>query len=465
MTHTPKLYGALAPLLALAALAAPGKRPPQPVPATGAGTITLLTGLGAPFGGAGPLTEVAPGLFAGFANSPNGAAFLMTSKGTLTLLYTFPANTGVAYAHPLQAVNGRLYGYEGTNYGTPATSANFSLSLGGQLQTYPPTATKYAPILSIQLPDGSLYGTEAASETLQDNALVKLTLNGAAQIIHSFTKDEGIADGLPILGADGNFYGISGRGTGSPARSSSGMVYRITPAGDLTILATYPDGRNGIVPGYYKETLLQAGNGNFYGTAALGGSKRAGAVFEMAPDGTLTTLHEFSNEASGLPTVLIEGTDHNLYGVTQGTAGSASSLYRITLSGQFDTLQVINPFDFGSCPCGLTLGNDGKFYGTTLAGGPGFGTAWVWDLGLPPPQPTVTGVLPTSGATGSVVTVNGKFLLGATGVSFNGTPATTFSNISANYVSVTVPSGASTGPITVTTPRGSSTSAGVFTVE
>jgi len=190
MTHTSKLYGALAPILALAALAAPSKRPPQPVPATGAGTITLLTGLGSPFGAAGPLTEVAPGLFAGFANSPNGAAFLMTSKGALTLLYTFPANTGVAYAHPLQAVNGRLYGYEGTNAGTPSTSANVSLNLGGKPETYPPTVTKYAPILSIQLPDGSLYGTESNSLFAQDNALVKLTLNGAAKIIHSFARDE-----------------------------------------------------------------------------------------------------------------------------------------------------------------------------------------------------------------------------------------------------------------------------------
>jgi len=87
-------------------------------------------------------------------------------------------------------------------------------------------------------------------------------------------------------------------------------------------------------------------------------------------------------------------------------------------------------------------------------------SAWVWVLGLPPPQPDVIGGVPTSGATGVVVTVNGKFLLGATGVSFNGTPATTSSNISA-----TVPPGATTGPITVTTPNGSSTSAGSFTVQ
>jgi len=458
MISTPKLYGAFALIIASAALGAPGKPPEHPRPAAGAGIITPIATIGEP----GPLTEVMPGVFVVFANSP-AAAFLMTTKGTLTALYTFPVNMGLAYPHPLQAVNGRIYGQEGTNSGTPSTTANFSLSLAGQLQTYPVTATKYAPLLSIQLPNGDLYGTESNFALAKDNALVTLTLSGTAKIIHSFTADEGIAYGLPILGTDGNLYGISGLGA-SQSHTSSAMVYRVTPAGDLTILASYPDWRNGYDPGYYKETLLQASNGDFYGTAALGGSKRAGAILQLTPAGTLTTLHEFSNLASGIPTVLIEGTDHNLYGATQGTASSASSLFRISLSGQFETLQVINPTAIGSCPCGLTLGSDGKFYGATLAG-PGGGTAWVWDLGLPPPKPKVTGVVPTSGATGSVVMVNGEFLLGATGVSFNGTPATTFSNISANYVSVTVPTGATTGPITVTTARGSSTSAGSFTVE
>jgi uncharacterized repeat protein (TIGR03803 family) len=274
-----------------------------------------------------------------------------------------------------------------------------------------------------------------------------------------------------MLASDGNFYGISGLGSTSPLRSTSGMVYRVEPDmppdTNLTILATFPDGRNYYSPAGFPETLIQASNGNLYGTAALGGSNRAGAIFELTLDGTLTTLYEFKALATGAPTFLIEGTDHNLYGVAEGVTslGGGSSLFRITLDGKFDILQRLNGSEIGTCPCWLALGHDGKFYGTTISGGPGQGSAWIWDLGLPPPQPDVTGVLPTSGAPGAVVTVNGKFLLGATGVSFDGTPATTFSNISANYVSVTVPAGAATGPITVTTPNGSSTSAGVFTVE
>jgi uncharacterized repeat protein (TIGR03803 family) len=73
------------------------------------------------------------------------------------------------------------------------------------------------------------------------------------------------------------------------------MVYRITPQGNLTILATYPDGRSGYAPGYFLETLIQASNGKLYGTASLGGSNLAGAIFELSLDGTYQVLHEFKD--------------------------------------------------------------------------------------------------------------------------------------------------------------------------
>ena len=78
--------------------------------------------------------------------------------------------------------------------------------------------------------------------------------------------------------------------------------------------------------------------------------------------------------------------------------------------------------------------------------------------------PTVTGFNPTSGPVGTVVTVNGTGLLGATSVAFNGTAAPTFNVISATQITATVPTGATTGTIAVTTPGGTATSSGSFTV-
>jgi len=433
-------------------------------PKTSGSTITVYSATsGASYEGPGQLVETSPGTFATVGIHGNPSAYLLTRQGAVTSLYTFPA--GLVPTQPLvQAVNGRVYGYQQSIH--PNTQSNFSFGLTGGFQAYPLTLPVVS-YLSIQLPNGELYGTQW--NYYGNNAFFRMTLGGAMSVIHNFTAQEGVPFALPILGSDGNFYGISGVRSSSAA-ITQGMVYRIAPGGNLKILASYPDGRPGPAypPGTYPETLLQADNGKLYGTAALGGKNSAGAIFELSLSGTLKTLYQFPNYANGVPEFLVQGTDGNLYGAAQGiaTLGGASSLFRITPAGQFQTMQVLNGGTVGDCPCRLTVGSDGKFYGTTLDNGPGGGgVAWVWDLGLPPPQPKVTGVVPTAGATGATVIVNGKFLLGAVAVSFNGTPATTFSNISANYVSVTVPAGATTGPITVTTPNGSSTSTGVFTVE
>jgi hypothetical protein len=77
--------------------------------------------------------------------------------------------------------------------------------------------------------------------------------------------------------------------------------------------------------------------------------------------------------------------------------------------------------------------------------------------------PTLTAVSPGSGAAGSLITLTGTNLTGATAVSFNGTAATTFTVVNATTVTATVPTGATSGNVTVTTPSG--TTGGIlFTV-
>lgn len=77
--------------------------------------------------------------------------------------------------------------------------------------------------------------------------------------------------------------------------------------------------------------------------------------------------------------------------------------------------------------------------------------------------PTLTAISPASGAAGSLITLTGTNLTGATAVSFNGTAATTFTVVNATTVTATVPTGATSGNVTVTTPGG--TTGGIlFTV-
>jgi len=73
-----------------------------------------------------------------------------------------------------------------------------------------------------------------------------------------------------------------------------------------------------------------------------------------------------------------------------------------------------------------------------------------------PPAPTVTGLNPATGFSGTSVTVSGTDLTGATAVAFGANAATTFSVVNATTVTATAPSGSSTVDVTVTTSGGTS---------
>jgi len=80
------------------------------------------------------------------------------------------------------------------------------------------------------------------------------------------------------------------------------------------------------------------------------------------------------------------------------------------------------------------------------------------------PLPWIGSFTPTSGAVGTVVTVNGANFTGATAVKFNGVAATTFAVVSATRITATVPTGATSGKVSVTTPAGTGSSSGSFSV-
>jgi uncharacterized repeat protein (TIGR03803 family) len=420
------------------------------------GKLSVLAMFGSGYGAQGELLEVTPGVFVGLAQL-GATIFQLTSTGAISHIYTFPERA-YPIAVPTQAANARIYGFED---GAPTfPPALFSLDLGGNLRTYPPV-TPTPPFLTIALPDGSLYGAESSYNG--NNAFERLTESGVGTVLHSFTTQEGIPHDRPIRASDGNFYGIS-----HVNGVTSGMVYRITPQGDLTIMVTFPDGRKTTRAGDYFETLLQAHNGKLYGAAQFGGKYRAGSIFELSLDGQFKTLFEFDNWKYGTPTDLVEASDGNIYGVAEGQVnlGGVNSLLRISLAGKFERLVYIDGAQFGTCLCWLTQGSDGLIYGTTQGGGPsGLGTAFTWDLGLPKPKPSVVGVYPTQAAAGAPVIIWGDNLLGATGVTFNGTPATTFQSASRQFVRVTVPAGATSGKVTVTTMNGTGISRRPFTVE
>jgi hypothetical protein len=87
----------------------------------------------------------------------------------------------------------------------------------------------------------------------------------------------------------------------------------------------------------------------------------------------------------------------------------------------------------------------------------------LW-LGTPDVAPTVSGFTPVSGPVGTSVTVTGSVFTGASAVTFNGSPAATFSLDSDTQITVIVPAGATSGTIAVTTAGGTGASVTNFTV-
>ncbi len=79
-------------------------------------------------------------------------------------------------------------------------------------------------------------------------------------------------------------------------------------------------------------------------------------------------------------------------------------------------------------------------------------------------SPTVTSFSPTTGTTGTVVSITGSNFTGVTNVKFNGTSATTLTVVNAGLINATVPAGSTTGLITIYNGICSGSSASGFTV-
>ncbi|MBV9470737.1 MAG: carboxypeptidase regulatory-like domain-containing protein, partial [Abitibacteriaceae bacterium] len=75
------------------------------------------------------------------------------------------------------------------------------------------------------------------------------------------------------------------------------------------------------------------------------------------------------------------------------------------------------------------------------------------------PAPTITSFTPTTGHSGTVITIMGTNFIGATAVQFNGVNASSFTVDNIGQITATVPASAKTGRIVVVTPWGNATSA------
>ncbi|MGO8677401.1 MAG: choice-of-anchor tandem repeat GloVer-containing protein [Limisphaerales bacterium] len=175
----------------------------------------------------------------------SGAVFMVlpNNPDPLQTLFTFSVTNGASPQAPLLLSTNVTTNYVTFFYGTAAGGGANDLEVGG---------------------DGTIFG---------------VTAWGAYTNIVSFslgrTNGSSPSGGL-VEGSDGNFYGTTTSGGGA----NSGVVFSFNPSNSTPIkLLSSFTGANGANP---YGGVVQAGDGNFYGTTVAGGKGKKGALFRLS---------------------------------------------------------------------------------------------------------------------------------------------------------------------------------------
>lgn len=357
-----------------------------------------------------------------------------------------------------QRFHGTIYAAGARNHGavyrlSPAGDIVYQHSFeGGADGGYPGSAP-------IQGADGAYYGTTNGSASAYAGTVYKIDTAGRYSVLHLFTTTDGRGPVASLVqGTDLNFYGA----TISGGQNGMGTFFRISSSGNFSVLHDFTSAEgNGPF-----SSLIQASDGNFYGTTASGGTTGGGAVLKMTPGGNVTILYSFtlySRDGYSPGAGLVEATDGNFYGsLLEGGAAQGGTLYRLTPAGVFTKLHDFRQVS-GEFPQNTPMQHtSGKLYGTAFGGSTyNDGVIWEYDAGLAPFVTFVNGF----GQVGTTVYILGQyFQSGVSTVSFNGVAAQN-PVISPTYIKATVPAGATTGFVTVTTSKGTLTSNKRFVVQ
>jgi uncharacterized repeat protein (TIGR03803 family) len=277
---------------------------------------------------------------------------------TETVLYSFP-NANVAITDSfLQANDGNFYG-SGSNgiYKFLPTRPGF-----------PPPAQPYVAIHTaartnadpgnyygiIQATDGNFYGYAYFNKIeggylTNVGQIFKLTPAGTFTTLYTFCTLANCADGsIPLVqliqGSDGNLYGGTLQGGGH----GYGVIFRLSLAGKLTVLHSFCS-QSGCADGEAPSSgLIEASDGNFYGSSDFGGTYAGGTVFQYQPSGKFTTLYEICNgNATGDCPGFLAGPYSRMAEATPGTIfqfANSGSIYSFSTSGK--SLDITG----GTCP-------------------------------------------------------------------------------------------------------------------
>ena len=287
----------------------------------------------------------------------------------------------------IQGSDGLLYGLTGSGGPTGGGGTAYRISLRGEIEFLASFGVGPLQGFNpggglVEARDGNFYGVTSQGGQFdcpefraRCGTVFRMTRNGEVTFIYNFTtgtSDGAQPNGPLVEGPDGQLWGATALG----GTTGSGTIFKVTLTGELTTLHSFGSTANdGLVP---QGTMILASDGNFYGTTVAGGTDNHGTVFRITPAGNYSIIHDFGANGglasgSGVNQYLFEGSDGQLYGITNtggrlvnGAIGSGT-LFRMSKTGQKQVLFVFGDSSPGQGPYdpdgGVIQGSDGAFYG------------------------------------------------------------------------------------------------------
>lgn len=309
--------------------------------------------------------------------SGDATLFALNRDGTgHAVLRQFPRIDGYQpWAALVTGSDGRLYGTTsdgGAGYGTV-----FTLNQDGtgfiRLFGFPNILSGWSPNALVEGSDGRLYGTTQRGGTSTGGGVVfALNKDGTGfAVLHNFLGTNGSNPRAGLIeGTDGRLYGTTYGG----GALGLGTIFGINKDG--TGFALLRSFSGGVSDGAATDTsLIEGSDGRLYGTTDGGGTSALGTLFALNKDGGgFTILRSFSAPTGNTPNAVMEGSDGRLYGTT-----GDGMVFGISKAGaEYSILHDFSGQDGAWPNSALIEWNNGKLYGTTVAGGAhGAGTAFA----------------------------------------------------------------------------------------
>jgi uncharacterized repeat protein (TIGR03803 family) len=327
---------------------------------------------------AGVIRDSAGNLYGTASNggiSRQGVVYKLNTTGQETVVCGFPspADGGEPAAGVMRDSAGNLYGT--TLYGGAYDAGTvYKVDAAGRetvLYTFTGGTDGANPFAGVIAdPEGNLYGTTEDGGTFNAGTVYMLDTAGNETVLHSFAFYPFGDGALPFAGvirdSEGNLYGTTiGAGT-----SSAGIVYKLDPAGNETVLYNFTGGSDGGEP---DSGVIRDSAGNLYGTAYLGGAAGQGVVYRVNAAGVEKVLYSFMGGTDGANPFagVIADAEGNLYGTTaNGGTANAGVVFKLDTAGQETVLYSFTGGPDGGSPGGAVIRDSaGNLYGTTDLGG------------------------------------------------------------------------------------------------